>query len=174
MKKIITILSLIGAGLSPAIAENIYEHEEIIYEPHIDSSYTYWGVGLGPAPFPAVNLSLGRRVAFGDLLGVDLGVNLASIFVANSVRGYVNGLCYLNEKPNAHYIGLGGTAGWMFGTGQKNAGFVAPNFLFGKEFLTCSGNKQFLQLETMYPMYLFGQRIAVPFPLVTLKYGIAF
>lgn len=170
------LLSLIGVNAF-SFAEVSPKIEECVPKPCVHSSYTYGGLGLGPLPFPALTLSLGRRTVVGDRAAIDAGVTLATLIRWNIIRGYVNGLCYLNQKPcSQYYVGLGGSVGIPFGFDHiHDAGpFVVPNVLIGREFYNSKGNKRFFQAEVLYPAYSFYEKDLVHFPFVTLKYGFAF
>ncbi len=175
MKKLIALIVMVGS-LSQAFSNE----EEMMCEPNILSSYNYCGIGLGPLPIPAFTVGLGRRTLIGDHAAIDVGVSVATLIRINSVRGYGNALWYVNQKPySQYYIGLGGSVGGIFGNifGGRSGfgeGYAAPNFIIGKEFFTSKNNKQFFQVETMYPMYVFSEREFVNWAFFNIKYGFAF
>jgi len=148
-------------------------------ETNIQSSYSYYGLGIGPLPVPAFTISAGNRVTFaGNHLALDTGVTLATLVRYNALRAYINGLCYINQKPDSqYYIGIGGSIGVTVGFDLlfDDQGFVSPNFLIGKEFFNCKKEKRFFQIEVVYPAYFFKEKEIFDFmPLITLKYGTAF
>ncbi|NGX47724.1 MAG: hypothetical protein K1000chlam3_01106 [Chlamydiae bacterium] len=177
MKKLMVLLSLIGMN-NLSFANTAPKMEECIPDPCIQSSYTYGGLGLGPLPIPALTLSLGRRMVVGDRVAIDAGVTLATLIRWNIIRGYVNGLCYINQKPcSQYYVGLGGSVGVPFGFDDIHevGPFVVPNFLIGKEFYNSDGNKRFFQAEILYPAYAISEKELIDcIPFITLKYGFAF
>lgn len=177
MRKALFLLSLIGVSQF-TYANNESNREDCIPEPCIHSSYAYGGIGLGPLPFPALTLSVGKRIALHDSCSIDGGLTLATLVRWNLIRGYVNGLFYLNQKPcSQFYVGLGGSVGVPFGYDEiyKAGALAAPSLLVGKEFYNSEGNKRFFQAEVLYPVYGFSEDEWFNlFPVITLKYGFAF
>lgn len=166
MKKIIALITLTTAAFAG----------EIVCEPTLHYSYNYGSIGLGPLPIPAPTFGLGRRIMTGDRFAVDVGAEVATLVRINAVKGYVNGLMYFNQKPRSqYYMGLGGSVGGIFGPSKFCLeGYAAPNLIFGKEFCTCKGSKQFFQVEVKYPIYLMGAGTFINWGLINLKYGFAF
>ncbi|MGD2170293.1 MAG: hypothetical protein PVI40_08650 [Chlamydiota bacterium] len=143
----------------------------------IQSSYSYFGLGIGPLPVPAFTINVGNRFALGNNFAIDTGVTLATLIRYNALRGYIDGLCYINQQPSSqYYVGIGGSIGGVFGFNSFcDEGFVAPNFLVGKEFFNSTGEKRFFQVEALYPQYLFNEKKLMDYlPLLTLKYGMSF
>ncbi len=172
MKKIVLSLSLIGA----AYANEMPEETCWCPEPTVHSSFGYLSAGLGPLPIPGITVGAGRRIVTGDETAVDFGVDASTFLFVSSVKGYANNLWYFNQKPCSQwYLGLGGSLGCLVPIGYCGArfeGFAAPNIVLGREFLTKKGNKRFIQIETMYPIFLFHE--FVNYPAVTIKCGFAF
>lgn len=172
MKKIILLISLIGA----AYASEVYPEECCCCEPNVHSSYGYFSAGLGPLPIPGLNIGVGKRVIAGESTAVDLGIEGSTFIIVSTVKGYANHLWYFNQRPCSQwYFGLGGSLGGIFPIeycDQICEGFAAPNFIFGREFLTRTGSKSFVQVETMYPVFLFHD--ILNYPAVTIKCGFAF
>lgn len=175
MKKIVIFLILIGTGLSQVFSNEIRLQEEAA-ETTIHSSYTYASIGIGPLPIPLFTFGLGHRSIIGGNKAIDFGLNLATLIQINSIRGYFNVLKYVKQTPTSQgYIGLGASLGGIFGLARfSDYAYVAPNIIFGKEFLNSDGGKRFFQVEVMYPLISIRNLRAVNFPLFTLKYGIAF
>lgn len=177
MKKLIILLSILGVN-KLSFANTTPKQEECIPEPCIHSTYTYGSLGLGPLPIPALTLSLGKRAIVGDRAAIDAGATLATLLRWNLIRGYVNGLLYVNQKPcSQYYVGLGGSVGVPFGFDDiHEAGvFITPNFVVGREFLNSDGSKRFFQAEVLYPAYSFSQKeLYNCIPFITIKYGFAF
>lgn len=159
-------------------SSEIKAEDKIEEEMNIQSSYSYVDLGLGPLPLPALTSSIGKRFALGNKrVAIDTGATLTTLIRYNALRGYVNGLCYINQKPDSqYYIGLGGSVGGIFGFNSFcDEGFTAPNALVGKEFFNSKGEKRFFQVEALYPVYTFkGKALFDTFPLLTLKYGMSF
>lgn len=172
MKKIILSLSLMGA----AYATEMSPEECCCSEPTVHSSYGYLSAGLGPLPVPGITVGAGRRIVTGDETAVDFGVDASTFLLVSSVKGYANNLWYFNQKPCSQwYLGLGVSLGGVLAIGFTDpaiSGFAAPNFILGREFLTKKGNKRFIQIETMYPVFFIHQFVNCP--AVTIKCGFAF
>lgn len=176
MKKIIIFLTLIGTSLSQVFSNETKLQEEKTEEATIHSSYTYSTIGIGPLPIPAFTIGVGNRSIIGDNKAIDFGLSLATLIQINAIRGYVNILRYSKQTQKSQfYIGLGGSVGGIFGFSRHvDCGYVAPNFIVGKEFLNSDGAKRFFQVEVMYPLISITHHGVVNFPLFTLKYGFSF
>jgi len=172
MKKIILLISLIGA----AYASETSPEECCCSEPTVHSSFGYLTAGIGPIPCPGLNIGVGKRFVTGESTGMDFGVQASTVLFVSAVKGYANHLWYFNQKPRSQwYVGFGGSVGGVLFMGFCDFtinGFGAPNILFGREFLTRKGNKRFIEIETMYPLFLFQEFVNCP--AVTIKFGFAF
>jgi len=188
MKKIATFTTLIATGLSPAYSDEANAFEEKTSTPicaialpedicDLDSSFSYWTVGIGPLPIPAFNLGVGAR-AKRDRFAGDFALNLATVGIVNALRASANGLLYVHQTPSAHtYVGLGASVGVLWGLTYSMRGvegYFAPNFICGREFLNHEGKRRFFQVEALYPVKGFSSGRWVNFAFFTLKYGIAF
>ena len=147
----------------------------------LEKSYTYWSIGAGPCPLPIPILSVGKRTMKGDF-SIDTGVSLATLVRANALYGYVNLLHYSSKKPSSQiYTGIGALAGAAQIIDLDDPFlFVSPQFIFGKEFLTQSGERQFFEVSIKCPLTIIdhGWRgwtaDVVEIPIISLKYGFAF
>ncbi|NGX39987.1 MAG: hypothetical protein KR126chlam1_01327 [Chlamydiae bacterium] len=189
MKKIATLTTLIALSLSQAYSNEKQTFEEKTSTPScaitlpedvcdLDSSFSYWTVGIGPLPIPAFNLGVGAR-AKKDRFGADVSLNLATVGIVNALRASANGLCYVHQTPSAHtYVGLGASVGGIWGFSSLFTGgfegYFAPNFICGREFLNHEGKRRFFQVEALYPVKGFSSGGWVNFAFFTLKYGFAF
>ncbi len=162
MKKIlITLALLISTKAYPSSCE-------------LCETYPYFSLGLGPAPIPVPNFSLGYRKQHIHN-GYDIGVNLATAGIFTQARAYANWIHYFNPWIyNEAYFGLGASAGaWFVHSGKA---FIAyPNILLGKSYYNRCGSKRFLQAEMNWPVYYSHRHeLNWRFPLLTFSYGWGF
>lgn len=142
------------------------------------SDYRYVSVGVGPVIF-IPNLSLGYRKRYAQY-GWDVALGVSTIGYAHQLTARAVGHYYLSPlQKNTNYVGLGLITG--FGFTNKNQGFVkknvkslSPLFTFGREFKNACGNTHFIEMQVAIPTFFKGDSHCMFFPLMYIKYGIAF
>ena len=113
-------------------------------EEQVTNTYNYAGFGAGLPTF--LSLKIGHREQVGHH-GFEYGVGMTPLIVVTEFHGFASYLYY--TKPNLDsqtYLGVGLKAGGFMKKHHGKFGYVAPGFLIGKEFVTNTGSRRFMQV----------------------------
>lgn len=171
MKIKLALIFLSAASLSFA---NTIEKIPLSSSNPPDFSYRYVGLGIGPIVYPFANAYVGMR-AQKYYTGFDFGAGIATIGFVNFVRGYANVLFFPSPSSEGQfYTGLGAFAGPVFYPETPHIfGAGGLDLIFGHDFISKKGARNFLQVDISYPSYILGA-IIYEIPLFTFSYGWAF
>ena len=164
MKKIITTLFV-------SIAFSGFCSSNKVQEDH----FVYGSFSAGPVPIPAPGIGIGYRSQTIHH-GWDANLRFSTVILGSQLKFSLNRLYYFNPYVrNSYYIGGGvglSAVMDMYESAGKLVVFtLSPEFRFGKEFITNSGRKQFVQIELSFPTLYNGKGHLFPFPLLVLTYG---
>jgi hypothetical protein len=145
----------------------------------VQNSYGYLGIGVGPLPFPIPNFQGGFRQQQGHH-GWDFSAQVATIGCATDIKGNALYLYYFKPNLSSQFYAGGGMALsylWAHGfRGKPGSMFMAPEFVFGKEYLNESNDRRFVQVQIDWPAANLSHfpRHSTFMPLVVFSYGIGF
>lgn len=120
--------------------------------------YGYVDLGLGPAPVPLPIFGIGYRMQ-SNKHGFDTNLRIATVGEASAFKVGVHYLRYFSPNlERQFYFGAGGagcvaTCKWADG----NGGFISPEFIFGKSYLSDTGARRFLELSIDFPSFTFNR-----------------
>lgn len=146
----------------------------------IQETYGYVDFGAAPLPIPLPSIGIGVRHQY-NRHGFDASVQIASLLALKANLDYLHYFC-----PNYYgqtYCGFGLGVGHVFdfyGKPYHSTHFLAPQWIIGREWRSCSNNKRFVQLRTNFPVYYATQIHSYPIysnikiPLIEFSYGVGF
>jgi len=148
-------------------------------EPSLESvrrSFQYGSLGIGPLPIPLPVFGVGHREQW-QHSGLDLSAQVSTLVFATELKAKGLYHYYFAPNPKAQFYAGGGvnvSAIYLKGSGFEYSPFVAPELVFGKEYLNEAGGIRFFQTEVSWPTYSIPAHKACFFPLVIFTYGIGF
>lgn len=145
-------------------------------KPPLEKSYKYFSVGAGPLPIPSPTLSIGFRDIQDDT-ATDFGVSFTSIIGASALYAHCNALKYSAKKHLSNaYTGLGLSGGVLIDEFYVCGAFFSPQIILGKEFVSKTRRRQFLEASIKFPLLLLSTdyMFIFPLPAITVQYGVAF
>lgn len=151
----------------------------------IQSSLSYFDIGVGPLPIPIPNFGVGHRIQ-DNHHGADFSLKAATIVYVTQVK--VNGLYHYYFTPNLQsqfYVGAGLGMSALLGHHDsfKRPRFcLSPEFAFGKQYINEANDVRFVQVEISWPTFskkkssdgAFKSHSTLYMPLVVVSYGICF
>lgn len=153
-------------------------------KPAVSNQYGYFELGfLGSVvPFVLPEIAGGYRVQRGAH-GFDANLQFATI-------GYISeaklGLHYLHyfqpDIQNEYYLGIGPAIGGIYGIKpfKKVIGYgMAPELVFGKQYMTDSGSQRHIQANVIWPTYTINaghhyEQRSLWCPIFSISYGWGF
>lgn len=164
---------------SAEIMESYTFNEEVLchtIQNDYETAYPYFTLGTGPVVLiPSLGVGYRSRVRHH---GFDISLNASSVIVAHAIQGQLLYHFYPDYKrEDPWYIGAGVAAGYFFENGGHAGGAISPDIAIGKEFLSSKKTKQFIEAHIQAPTWYNFHRSKhqrLDFPLVYVKYGIAF
>jgi hypothetical protein len=151
------------------IAANALEAQELEIEKLIDmrnkdDGYAYFGVHTHPFPLPIPGIDLGYRYKINSF-AVDVGLKYTTAFVELDACG----LKYIDN----FYLGAGIRTSFALYKKVKFGDFGLM-FLAGFEFKHIDRRPTFVQLEVLYPHYIYTHNIICLCQRFNIKYGWGF
>lgn len=159
------------------------------FEP-VEESFGYVHMGLGPAPLPLPDFGIGFRKQSHNW-GYDVVFELWTIYALTSLKLTPSVLYYSRPDTSSQfYSGFGLANSYLIPKGNSSNRIVsestyalAPQFIFGKKYKNENGEDRFFQVTVDWPTHTFKQDFirrdfgtaqTLYFPIVYLKYGVAF
>ena len=145
----------------------------------VQNSYGYMGIGVGPLPLPLPNFAVGFRQQQNHH-GCDFSAQVATLVFVTEIKGSALYLYYFKPNLNSQFYAGGGVALSYLSAhgldGNSGAALVAPEFVFGKEYLNESNDRRFVQVQIDWPTSDLSHfpRHTTLMPLVIFSYGIGF
>jgi len=165
LKKIIIAL-LLSASTAGLYGEEIPKKQS----EEVTNKYNYTGIGAGLPTFLA--LKFGHREQYGHN-GFEYGIGMTPLIVVTEFHAFASYLYY--PKPNLisqSYVGLGVKAGGMMKKHHGKFGYIAPGVIVGKEYVTSSKGRRFLQVAL--GTGALTKKGFIDFSSISLTYGFAF
>jgi hypothetical protein len=172
MKKAMTLV----LGFSLCLCGSLFAAEE---PSPISNQYGYLSLGLGPAPLPLPQFGGGYRLQRGAH-GFDANEQFSTIYYLTGVKIGLDYLYYLNpDLQKQFYIGVGPALFGVFGNRDTllhgSLFAVAPELIFGKQYMTDTGSMRHFQVNMNCPAYCIGNhKDVLYYPLVSFSYGWGF
>lgn len=153
------------------------------------TSFFYGDVGVGPLPILLPTFALGYRTQWNHT-GYDASIQVASLGIVTALKGSL--LYHYYFQPSLcsqFYAGAGIAGGGVFKSDGDTFPFVAPEFVFGKQYITDTGGLRFFQIQANFPTFYFQEQThwhewdlvdiswehnIMWIPVVTISYGIGF
>ena len=110
----------------------------------VKNNYNYWGIGAG---IPTVlSVKFGHREQI-DQHGFEYGVGITPLVFITEAHFFGSYLYYPNPNLESQtYFGFGVRAGGFLELDRAKFAYLAPGMIFGREFLSSSGNRRFIQI----------------------------
>lgn len=160
------LISLFGA---------LFAEETEVVPPNTNTQYGYLSLGVGPLPIPLPQFGVGYRFQRGAN-GFDVNANVFTIVELTEAQMGLHYFYYM--KPNVEkefYVGFGPAVGAYFQKHRHgNAMIFAPEFVFGKQFLSDTGAIRHFQASLDWPVINNKRDHVRYFPLLYLSYAWGF
>jgi hypothetical protein len=123
-------------------------------QPPVTNQYGYLSLGLGPAPVPLPQFGCGYRFQKGSN-GFDANLLVTTVIQVTALKLGVDYLYYINPNiQKQFYWGIGPALIEIFHQhySWNHACAIAPEFIFGKQYITDTGSPRHFQANVMWPV----------------------
>lgn len=168
LASLLILSTLVSGAESPKDIEETKRCEE---------AFAYGSIGLGPMPIPLPLFGIGYRNQI-DKNASDFSLQILPLGRAMVTQINLLYLHYPHPNPASQfYLGWGGAVGGYFPFYRDHDGsypYFAPEFVFGKQYITKTDSRRFLQLQIEWPIFDFRRDSTYFYPAVIFSYGIGF
>ena len=173
MKKGITL----AIGLFLTLTGSAFAAEE---QPLVSNQYGYLDLGLGPAPLPIPQFGCGYRFQKGSN-GFDANLMVTTVVEATALKLGLHYLHYMHpDITKQFYVGVGPAIIEGFSRRNHSGLFVAPEFIFGKQYTSDTGSQRHFQANLIWPAISVDhwnyrhRHDTLWYPLLSFSYGWGF